>query len=363
MLDVVTSAPSRPAPYAVDRARVDDDGAVGGGRGRLVLLPGLALCVAIAAVATIGGEFAPVIGAPVIAIVIGVIWRLALGCPEVATAGISNARGFVLQLAVVVLGSQLSLGEVVKVGVGSLPVMVGTLVVCLTVAYLVGRRLGIDTDLRTLIGVGTAICGASAIAAVSPVIKAKSSHIAYAVSTIFLFNVAAVLIFPPVGHALGMSQQDFGLFAGTAVNDTSSVVAAASTYGHAAAAHAVVVKLVRTLMIIPICLGLAAFARRKAVRSGGAETATRVRPLKLVPWFLVGFLVVATANTLQVIPAGSHTALSHVSLFLITTALAGIGLSTNVAELRRTGHRPVLLGLILWVTVATTSLLLQFATV
>lgn len=315
----------------------------------------------IAALATAAGSLAPVVGAPVIGIVAGVALRLAFGLPRQLGPGVDVGKGFVLQCAVVVLGSQLSLSEVVDVGVGSLPVLLGTLVACLAMAYLVGRRLGIDGDLRTLVGVGTAICGASAIAAVSPIIRARSEQIAYAVSTIFLFNVAAVLVFPPLGHALGMSQQAFGLFAGTAVNDTSSVVAAASAYGHPAANHAVVVKLVRTLMIIPICLGLAALVRRRDARTDRERAVPRVRLRGLVPWFLVGFLVVAAANSAGLIPTGAHPALTHLSLFLITTALVAIGLSTDLAELRRTGARPLLLGLILWITVSGTSLLLQLA--
>ena len=165
-----------------------------------------------------------------------------------------------------ILGAQLSLSRPTRVGLSSLPVMLGhpgRLPRGATFVY--GRLLGVVGDLRTLIGVGTGICGASAIAAVTPVIEATSTDVAYAVSTIFLFNIAAVLAFPILGHALGMSQHSFGLFAGTAVNDTSSVVATATTYGNSAASYAVVVKLVSTLMIIPICVGLGALtARRKA---------------------------------------------------------------------------------------------------
>lgn len=325
------------------------------------LLPGLALCTIVAVAATAAGSLAPIVGAPVIAIVAGVALRLALGERRALAPGTAAASGFVLQLGVVILGTQLSLAEVVNVGVSSLPVMLGTLAACLTVAFVVGRRLGVERDLRTLVGVGTGICGASAIAAVSPVIKARSHDIAYAISTIFLFNIAAVLAFPPLGHALGMSQQSFGLFAGTAVNDTSSVIAAASAYGHGAADHAVVVKLVRTLMIIPICLVLAAVTRRREVRAGAVAGTARLNPLRLVPWFLVGFLLMAAANSVGLIPAASHTGLARVSLFLVTTALAGVGLATDVAGLRRTGARPVLLGLILWGTVTATSLLLQWA--
>ncbi|MFJ9427468.1 YeiH family protein [Streptomyces sp. NPDC101249] len=324
-------------------------------------VPGLAVCAVLAAAATGAGLVAPLVGAPVIGILIGTLWRVRLGISPVLLPGVARAKGFVLQLAVVLLGTQLSLTEIAQVGASSLPVMLGTLAACLGVAYLVGRRLRIGADLRTLIGVGTAICGASAIAAVSPVIKAKSNDIAYAVSTIFLFNVAAVLVFPPLGHALGMSQSDFGLFAGTAVNDTSSVVAAASSYGHEAADHAVVVKLVRSLMIIPICLALAALVRRRETRTDPATAAGAVNPVRLVPWFLVGFLLAAAANTAGLLPQSTHAALAHTALFFITTALVGIGLSTDITELRRTGPRPVVLGLVLWATVAATSLLLQLA--
>ena len=349
-----TGAPARP-PLA-HRVR----------RRGIALAPGLAVACAIAVVATVVGHAAPLLGAPVAGIVIGVLLGPALRRGARLAPGIGYAKGYVLQFAVVVLGTQLSLRQVVHVGVGSLPVMLGTLAVCLTLAFLLGRRLGIDADLRTLIGVGTGICGASAIAAVSPVIRAKSNDIAYAISTIFLFNVAAVLIFPPIGHALGLSQHAFGLFAGTAVNDTSSVVAAATTYGTAAGNYAVVVKLTRTLMIIPICLGLAALVRRRAsAQAGGSltryEEHVLLRTLKLVPWFLIGFLVAAAANSAGLVPASDHNALQHVSLFLITAALSAIGLSTDVPALRRTGHRPLLLGATLWVAVATTSLLLQWA--
>ncbi|MEW1648301.1 YeiH family protein [Streptomyces sp. NPDC091219] len=351
--------PGGPTPPARHTPATDPRRLTAPGTKALRLVPGLAACAAIAAVATGVGTVAPLVGAPVIGILIGALWRVRLGIRPVLLPGVARAKGFVLQLAVVLLGTQLSLAEIAQVGASSLPVMLGTLAACLGVAYLVGRWLRIGADLRTLIGVGTAICGASAIAAVSPVIKAKSNDIAYAVSTIFLFNVAAVLVFPPLGHLLGMSQSDFGLFAGTAVNDTSSVVAAASSYGHAAADHAVVVKLVRSLMIIPICLALAALVRRRETRTEPATAGGKVNPFQLVPWFLVGFLLTAAANTVGLLPHTTHAALSHTALFLITTALAGIGLSTNITELRRTGPRPVVLGMILWATVAATSLLLQ----
>jgi uncharacterized integral membrane protein (TIGR00698 family) len=284
-----------------------------------------------------------VVGAPVFAVVAGVL----LSSPARRfSLNVDVAKGPVLQLSVVLLGAQLSLGEVVSVGAGSLPVMLGTLAVCLLLAWLVGRWLGVPRDLRTLIGVGTGICGASAIAATTPAIKAKSTDVAYAISTIFLFNVAAVIIFPPLGHLLGLSQHAFGLFAGTAVNDTSSVVAAAGAYGPAAVRYAVVVKLVRTLMIIPIVLALSG---RRSV-------------LSLVPWFLVAFVAVAALHTFGLIPLFSLPILHQLALLFIAVALAAVGLSTDVGALRRAGVRPLLLGLILWVAVSLTSLGLQHVT-
>ncbi len=262
------------------------------------------------------------------------------------------------------------MAKVAKVGLASLPVMIGTLVVCLGAAWLIGRLLGIVGDLRTLIGVGTGICGASAIAAVTPVIGAVGIDVTYAISTIFLFNIAAVLVFPLVGHLLGLSQHAFGLFAGTAVNDVSSVVATATTYGPTATSYAVVVKLVRTLMIIPISIGLAVITGRRArpgidtddLAEADSAPRQRVNVRRLVPWFLIGFVLVAGVNSFGLIPAGIHPGLNTASVFLITVALSAIGLSTNLAGFRRAGAKPLLLGAALWILVSVTSLGLQFAT-
>jgi uncharacterized integral membrane protein (TIGR00698 family) len=337
------------------------------------IAPGFALALAVAAVATVVGEHVPLIGSAVPGAVIGAVIAIAVKPGARFAPGVKWASTFVLQCSVVLLGAQLSIAEAARVGLSSLPVMLGTLAVCLGAAWLYGRLLGVPRDLRTLIGVGTGICGGSAIAAVSPVIEAASTDVAYAISTIFLFNIAAVLVFPLIGHALGMSQQSFGLFAGTAVNDTSSVVATATTYGAAATSHAVVVKLVRTLMIIPVCLGLATLTARRQRPAGatdlpaapGAAAPARMSPrrvLKLVPWFLIGFVLVAAVNSAGIIPAGAHVPLEHASVFLVSVALSAIGLSTNVAALRKAGHRPLLLGALLWITVATASLGLQALT-
>ncbi|UFU03736.1 putative sulfate exporter family transporter [Ruania suaedae] len=318
-------------------------------------LTALLLCAALTAAATLTGRALPLIGPPVIAVVAGAVVATVAGSRRrhAWAPALPIASRWGLQLAVVLLGVHLSLGEVAAVGGGALPVTIGTLLICLGAVVGLGRLLGVERDLRTLIGVGTAVCGASAIAAVTPVLRPAGTTVAYALSTVFVFNIAAVLAFPALGHALGLSDEAFGVLAGTAVNDMSSVVAAADSYSPEAAHTAVVVKLSRTLAIIPICLVLAAVVARRDA------DAARSPVWRLVPWFLVGFVAVAALNTLDLIPAGAQSAGAHVSTLLITAALAAIGLATDLPALRRTGPAPLLLGGALWLVVTGASLALQ----
>jgi uncharacterized integral membrane protein (TIGR00698 family) len=237
--------------------------------------------------------------------------------------------------------------------------MLGTLAVGLVSIWLVGQRLGVDARIRTLIAVGTSICGASAIAAVAPAVSASAAEISYAVSVIFLYNIVAVVAFPIVGHALGFSAQSFGLWAGTAVNDTSSVLAAGFAFGAGAATIAAVVKLSRTLMILPVTLLVAITAGRSqdaSARGGVGRTVARA-----VPWFMVAFLVATTVNAAGFVPPQAVGAISSLASIGTVVALSAIGLSTDLRLVRRTGPRPLLLGLIGWLAVAGTSLLLQAA--
>ena len=333
---------------------------------------GLVVALLVAGVATALGTLVPIVGGPVFGILLGALAAAvvpALRAPRFEP-GYAVAAKPVLQLSIVVLGTGLSLQQVVRVGGQSLPVMLGTLAVALGGAWLLGRWLGVRGDTQILIGVGTGICGASAIAATTAVIKAKQAQVAYAIGTIFTFNIAAVLLFPPIGHLLGMSPHAFGLWAGTAINDTSSVVAASFAYGGDAGSYGLVVKLTRTLMLIPIVIFLAVRTARRDARLAAAERgeasagfSLRAMPWrKIVPLFLIGFIAAATLDSLGVIPESWHPALSALGTFLITTALAGIGLSLRFADMRSAGSRPLLLGALLWVAVALSSLGLQALT-
>jgi uncharacterized integral membrane protein (TIGR00698 family) len=181
-------------------------------------------------------------------------------------------------------------------------------------------------------------------------------EVSYAIATIFLFNIAAVVVFPPIGHALALSPHAFGLWAGTAINDTSSVVAASFSYGVAAGNEAVIVKLTRTVLIVPIVLVLAAVAVREKRR--GLPIAWR----SILPLFLVLFVVAACLNTAGLIPAPAHAWIATLALGLIVVALTGVGLSTSITEMRAAGGRPILLGGLLWIIVALSSLIVQRAT-
>lgn len=342
--------------------------------------PGLVAAAVLAAAATVTGGVVPIVGAPVIAIVGGMAVAAARPSPPSWRPGLAFTSRKVLQAAIVVLGLGLSFREVVATNERSLPVLVGTLAVALTAARLVGRRLRLPGDVTTLVGVGTAICGASAIAATNAVIEADQADVGYAVATIFTFNVAAVLTFPSIGHALGLSQRAFGLWAGTAVNDVSSVAAAATVYGHAATSDAVVVKLTRTLAIVPITAALAVWRHRHRGKLEAAPPGDRPRPVdraaggdtttgtqrpplwRVFPLFLLGFAGAVGVNSLGVVPSGWHAGLATLSTWLITAALGAIGLSTDFGRLRRAGGRPLALGAVLWAVVALTSLGLQVAT-
>jgi uncharacterized integral membrane protein (TIGR00698 family) len=321
------------------------------------VLPGLAVTVAIAAVATICAHFVPLVGAPVFALVLGVALGAIIALPEQYQPGTAFSARSVLQTAIVVSGFGLSLAVVARTGFGTLPVTLGTVAVALALAPVIGRMLRLQSALRTLIGVGTAICGASAIAAVSSVIEPDEAEISLAIATVFFYNLVAVLIFPPIGHALALSQESFGLWAGTAINDTSSVVAAGYIYGRDAGDHATIVKLTRATLILPI-VALIAIRRARLVRASGTPVPWR----RIVPWFILWFLIAALVNSTGLVPAGWHDAIARVAIFLISVALAGIGVQTQLPRVLRAGPRPLALGFVLWVAVALSSLAIQRAT-
>ncbi len=307
--------------------------------------------------ATFCAPFAPILGAPVIAIVLGVVARSSIALPEILAPGIAFSARTVLQAAIVVSGFGISLSAIWSTGAQTLPLTLLTIAIALALAPVAGRFLEIDRNVHRLIGFGTAICGASAIAALSAVIEPSEGEISVSIATIFFYNVVAVLTFPLIGHALGLSQAQFGVWAGTAINDTSSVVAAGFAYGHEAGQHATIVKLTRATLILPI-VGVFALLKARETRGAGVP----VPWMTIVPWFILWFLVAALANTAGLVPLATHGAIAALSTFLISMALAAIGLQTSLRNLLSAGRRPLTLGFVLWVIVAVASLAIAHVT-
>ena len=325
-------------------------------------IAGILFCFIIAVVATLLGNQFPIVGGSVFGIVIGIIINNTIGKPVWTAGGVKYTSKKILQYAIILLGAGLSLNQVWKTGLDSLAVMLCTLISAFIAAYTIGKLLKVPFNLTSLIGVGTAICGGSAIAAVSPIIDADEKDVAYSISTIFFFNILAVLIFPPLGHLLGFSDSAFGLWAGTAVNDTSSVVAAGYAFSNEAGAYATIVKLTRTTMIIPISLIFALVTILKKKKAAKADETVNYSLKKIFPWFIIGFLVASLLNTLGIFSESIVAFLSAIGKFMIVMALSAVGLSANFKDMLKTGFKPLFLGLILWFVVSIVSILVQMST-
>ena len=273
-------------------------------------------------------------------------------------AGITFCSKKILQYSIIFIGFGMNIRTVLATGGQSLAVMLCTIAASLLTAFLMGRVLKVPGNTATLIGVGTSICGGSAIAATAPVIEADDREVAYSISTIFLFNILAVFIFPALGRVFHMTDTGFGIWAGTAINDTSSVVAAGFTFSDAAGELATIVKLTRTLMIIPITLALTVHRTWKRKQQGTAA-ASNYSIVKIFPWFVLGFLLTAILNSTGWIPSAASSWLNELGKFGIMVAMAGIGLNTNLKNLVKNGVRPIALGLCCWFVVAVVSLVVQ----
>ena len=330
--------------------------------------PGVLLCLAIALPSWFLGKHFPVIGGPVIAIIAGMIITLLIKNKSRLDPGIKFTSKKILQWAVILLGFGLNLNVILKTGAQSLPIILITIGVSLIISYILCKVMRIPEKISTLVGVGSSICGGSAIAATAPVIDADDEEVAQAISVIFFFNVLAALLFPQFGTFLGFdttSGEAFGIFAGTAVNDTSSVTAAASTWdamyqlGSQTLDKAVTVKLTRTLAIIPITLVLAFIRTKKAKDAGNGKVDMK----KIFPFFILYFVLASVITTVASgmgISSAVFNPIKELSKFFIILAMAAIGINTNIVKLVKTGGKPIFMGLCCWIGVTAASLLMQY---
>ncbi len=332
-------------------------------------LKGILLCLAIAVPSWLLGKQFPIIGGAVIAIIAGMIITLFIKNKTPIEAGVKFTSKKVLQWAVILLGFGMNLTVILQTGKQSLPIIISTIATSLAIAYLLHRTMHIPGKISTLVGVGSSICGGSAIAATAPVIDADDEEVAQAISVIFFFNVLAALLFPTFGKLIGFASdtgEAFGIFAGTAVNDTSSVTAAASTWdsmwglGSTTLDTAVTVKLTRTLAIIPITLVLAMLRTRKEKQNGDAGKKVSLK--QIFPFFILYFIAASVITTVAVsagVDAGIFTPVKELSKFFIVLAMSAIGLNTDIVKLIKTGGKPIVMGFCCWAGITGVSLLMQ----
>jgi uncharacterized integral membrane protein (TIGR00698 family) len=290
----------------------------------------------------VGGR--TVVSAVAIAIVIGVLLRNLVGVPEVCKPGVSLAVKRLLRIGIALLGAQLSLSQVLRTGGKALLVVALCILLAILVVRFISMRMGLSDRLGTLLGVGTSICGVSAIVATAPAIEAKQEETSLAVATITVFGLLAVVIYPLLGRLFGLTDGFFGTWAGTAVNDTSQVVATGLIYSQTAGEVATVVKLTRNLFMAPVIVVLSSWYLRRG-QGSGVRGQGKISLKNAVPGFVLGFVTMAVLNSLGAFPATVLELIKTASSWLIVVALAGVGVETNLASLRTIGFRPFYAGL------------------
>ena len=333
----------------------------------LKLIPGILLSAVIAALAMWVESLLPIhlIGSAVIAMFVGMLLNSLVSKTNLFVSGLKFTSKKLLKFAIILLGLSLNITTILHVGKMSLTVMVFTLLTCFGGGHFIGKALGLNWKLSNLISAGTGICGGSAIAAIAPTIDAEDTDVAYAMSATFLFDMAMIVLFPIMGRALGMSDEAFGIWAGTAVNDTSSVVATGYAFSEGAGDFATMVKLTRTLAIIPTVVTFAfiqlGIKRREAMaaQQDGTQLKANFSIVKIFPWFILGFLAMSIVASIFPIPAVAVSATKRISKFLMVCALAAIGLNTSFASMKKSGIRPMLHGFIISALVVIVALLVE----
>ena len=334
---------------------------------------GILLCLIIAIPCWFLGKKFPIVGGPVFGIILGMIITLFIKDKKELQSGITFTSKKILQYAVILLGFGMNLSVVLQTGKQSLPIILATISTSLIVSYVLHKAMRIPSKISTLIGVGSSICGGSAIAATAPVIDANHKEIAQAISVIFLFNIIAALIFPTLGNFLGLSDHGFAIFAGTAVNDTSSVTAAASSWdsmhntGTEVLTGATIVKLTRTLAIIPITLVLGFYQAKKA--SGQNKASIKSAFPMFILYFIIASIITTFLNYFMdrnIFSAEISSAIlsffalmKFFSKYFIIMAMGAIGLHTDIVDLIKNGGRPIIMGFCCWIAIACVSLLVQ----
>ena len=325
---------------------------------RAMFALGVAICFAVAGLSVLLEELIPghLLGASIIALFTGTIIN-SFFHPAWMKPALKFTSKKILKAAIILLGASLSVSTILSVGKMTFFVMIFTFAMCFGGGYFVRKIFGLNWKLGNLISAGTGICGGSAVAAIAPVIDADDKDIAFAMSSTFLFDMVMIALYPLMGKALGMSDIAYGIWAGTSVNDTASVVASGYAFSEAAGDFATMVKLTRTIAIIPTVLVFAYIGTRiKQKEMKEANNGQKVNLMKIIPWFIGGFLLLAVLNSVGCIPAAVSGVIKSTSKFLMVTALAAIGLNTSITDFRKAGLAPMFYGITIDTLVTLTAL-------
>ena len=325
---------------------------------RAMFALGVAICFAVAGLSVLLEELIPghLLGASIIALFTGTIIN-SFFHPAWMKPALKFTSKKILKAAIILLGASLSVSTILSVGKMTFFVMIFTFAMCFGGGYFVRKIFGLNWKLGNLISAGTGICGGSAVAAIAPVIDADDKDIAFAMSSTFLFDMVMIALYPLMGKALGMSDIAYGIWAGTSVNDTASVVASGYAFSEAAGDFATMVKLTRTIAIIPTVLVFAYIGTRiKQKEMKEANNGQKVNLMKIIPWFIGGFLLLAVLNSVGCIPTAVSGVIKSTSKFLMVTALAAIGLNTSITDFRKAGLAPMFYGITIDTLVTLTAL-------
>ena len=325
-------------------------------RGMFIL--GVVICFAVAGLSVFVEKLIPgeLLGASIIALFMGTIIN-SFFHPTWIKAALKITSKKVLKVAIVLLGASLSINTIMSVGKMTFFVMIFTFAMCFGGGYFIRKLFGLNWKLSNLISAGTGICGGSAVAAIAPVIDADDKDIAFAMSSTFLFDMVMVALYPIMGKALGMSDIAYGIWAGTSVNDTASVVASGYAFSEIAGDFATMVKLTRTIAIIPTVLVFAYIGTRIKQKELKEENhGQKVNLMKIIPWFIGGFLLLAVLNSVGCIPVAVSGIMKGTSKFLMVTALAAIGLGTSITDFKKAGLKPMFYGVTIDTLVTLTAL-------
>lgn len=320
------------------------------------LLPGLTLVVAMAIAASLLAMLWPALGAPIIGLCLALVWANLRPLPAVFAPGLRFAGGPVLRLAIVLLGTQISVAQIAGIGWETGLVVVAAVATAIGGTFALGTLFGLPRRLTLLTGFGVGICGCTAVATLSPLIRASERETAYAMGTISACNLIALLLYPALARQIGLDDLGFGTWAATAIHDTSSVVAAGYLFSDAAGAQSVVVKLARTLFLVPVVALVAIIGARGATRDSVDGRSIGWR--SVVPGFIVVFLAAVVANSAGLVPAAIGPLLGDLAKFLIVMALVAVGFSVRLADLRQVGLAPLAVGLGASAAVGAVTLLL-----